>query len=177
MPPDEVTFTAHPPERRRRPTTLLSAGCCCCCCCCFHSLGGLAGAFYGMKGGHRPGTPGLTTEEEKKEKAERRVADKYAIKIYWLALLVVAILTTLVTLTENPRNSLEGLGIAGLIIAICLPIGQLGASVLALIYINVFPPTHKPDCLRRLGRITLFSFVWGLIGAALTWILLIGIKW
>jgi len=33
------------------------------------------------------------------------------------------------------------------------------------------------DCLRRLGRITLFSFVWGLIGAAATWIVLAGVKW
>jgi len=177
MPPKELTFVAHPPERGRRSTSLLAAGCCCCCCCCFHSLGGLAGALYGQRGAHRPPTPGLSPEDATREAAERKAADKYAIKLYWLALLIVAILTTLVTLTENPRDSLEGLGIAGLIIAICLPIGQLGASVLALIYINVFPPPRKPDCLRRLGRITLFSFVWGLIGAAATWIVLVGFKW
>lgn len=177
MPPDDVTFVTHPPERRRRSTTLLSAGCCCCCCCCFHSLAGVAGALYGMRGGHRPPTSGLPAEEATREAAERRAADKYAIKLYWLALLVVAILTTLVTITENSKQSLEALGIAALIIGICLPIGQLGASVLALIYINVFPPARKPDCLRRLGRITLFSFVWGLIGAALTWIVLVGFKW
>jgi len=129
-----------------------------------------------MRGGHHHPTPGLTAVEAKREADERKAADKYAIKLYWLALLIVAILTTLVTLAENVREGIGALGIAGLVIAICLPIGQLGASVLALIYINVFPPARKPECLRRLGRITLFSFVWGLIGAAATWLLLLGFK-
>jgi hypothetical protein len=175
--PDDLRFVAHPPERRRRSTTLLAAGCCCCCCCCFHSLGSIAGALYGMRTGHRPPpTPGLGAEEAKRELDGRRAADRYAAKIYWLALLIVAIVTTLVTIGENPREGAGALGISALIIAICLPLGQLGASVLALIYINVFPPARKPECLKRLGRITLFSFLWGLIGTALSWILLLGMK-
>jgi hypothetical protein len=173
---DDLRFVAHPPERRRRSTTLLAAGCCCCCCCCVHSLGSVAGALYGMRSGHRPPTPGLTAEESRRELAERKAADTYASKTYWLALLIIAIITTLVTIGENGREGAGALAIAGLIIAICLPAGQLGASVLALIYINVFPPARKPDCLKRLGRITLFSFIWGLIGAALTWIILLGMK-
>jgi hypothetical protein len=130
-----------------------------------------------MRGAHKPPTPGLSAEEAKREALERKAADKYASKLYWLALLIVAILTTLVTITEQSREGAGALGIAALIIAICLPAGQLGASVLALIYINVFPPARKPDCLRRLGRITLFSFIWGLIGSAGTWLMLVGMKW
>lgn len=173
---DDLRLVAHPPERRRRSTSLLAAGCCCCCCCCVHSLGSIAGALYGQKSGRRPPTPGLSAEESRRELEERKAADKYAAKTYWLALLVIAIVTTLVTIGENPREGIGALGIAALIIAICLPAGQLGASVLALIYINVFPPARKPDCLRRLGRITLFSFIWGLIGSALTWIILLGMS-
>lgn len=171
--PDDVTFVAHPPERARRSTTLLSPGCCCCCCCCVHSLGSLAGAIYGMRTGHPPPTPGLSGIEARKEAAERQVANAYAIKLYWFSLLIVAIITMLVSLGANER---EGLLIGVFVVAICLPAGQLIASVLALIYINVFPPVRKPECLRRLGRITLFSFIWGLIGSALTWLILAGMN-
>lgn len=172
---EDLTFVAHLPERARRSTTLLSAGCCCCCCCCLHSLGSIGGALYGMSSGRRPATEGLSPADAARENVERRAADKYASKLYWLSLLVVALLTLIGSALENMRGG-EGLAIGLLIIALCLPLGQLAASVLALIYINVFPPLRKPDCLRRLGRITLFSFIWGLIGTALTWVLMVGMK-
>ena len=175
MPPQNVEFTAHPPERGRRSTTLLSPGCCCCCCCCFQSLGSLAGAIYGMRGTIGSPMPGLPPEEAERVQAELKAANKYAIKLYWISLLIVAIITTLVTITENLREGAAALAIAGIVIAFFLPAGQLAASVLALIYINVFPPARKPECLRRLGRITLYSFGWGLIGSALTALLLAGI--
>jgi len=175
MPLDDVRVVAHPPERGRRSTTLLAPGCCCCCCCCFHSLGSLAGAIYGMRKTLGSPAPGLAPEEARRVAEELKAANKYAIKLYWISLLIVAIITTLVTIAENPREGVEALGIAGLIIVGFLPAGQLAASVLALIYINVFPPAQKPACLRRLGRITLYSFGWGLIGAALTFLVLAGI--
>jgi hypothetical protein len=85
----------------------------------------------------------------------------------------VAIVTMLISITENLRKGPgDGLTIGAAVIAFFLPAGQLGASVLALIYINVFPPARKPECLRRLGRITLFSFIWGMIGSAATFLLL-----
>jgi hypothetical protein len=164
LPTGELTFVAHAPERRSRSTTLAAAACCCCCCCCVHSLGGLAGAIYGGHGGRRPGTAGISKEDAAREALETKAADKYAVKVYWLALLIVAVITFLVCLVEG-RN--EGAVVGLLVIAMCLPAGQLGASVLALIYINVFPPARKSDSLRRLGRISLFSFIWGLIGFAL----------
>jgi len=123
------------------------------------------------------GTPytGLKPEEVQRVQAELRVANKLAIKVYWWSLLIVAIITTLVTFTENPNRSVDALGIAGAIIVGFLPAAQLAASSLSLIYINVFPPARKPECLRRLGRITLHSFTWGLVGALITWALLAGI--
>lgn len=160
----EPTLVAHPPERARRSTALLSAGCCCCCCCCIHSLGSLAGALYGMRGAPPP------------EERERREADRLAVRCYWWSLLGIAVLAAIGGLIEN-RGGADSLGVAAIVAAVFLPAGQLGASALALIYINVFPPAQKIVSLRRLGRITLFSFVWGLIGAALTWILAVSFKW
>ena len=119
--------------------------------------------------------PGLPPEDAERVKAELHMANKYAIKLYWVSLLIVTIVTALVTITENPREGARALGIAGVVIAFFLPAGQLVASVLALITINVFPPVRKPECLRRLGRMTLYSFVWGLIGSALTFLLLYGV--
>jgi len=173
--PEDLRFVAHPPERGRRSATLLSPGCCCTCCCCFHSVGSLAGAIYGMRGAQGMANPALPPEEAQRIQQELKIANKVAIKTYWWALLIVAIITTLVTLAVDPNRGLEQLGIAGLLIAGLLPGGQLAASLLALIYINVFPPACKPESLRRLGRITLFSFLWGLIGSAITWAVLAGI--
>src|SRR6185369_16084219 len=106
---------------------------------------------------------------------ELKAAGKFAIKIYWKALLVVAIITTLVTIAYDPMRPVQMLGMAGVVILGFMPLGQLVASLLALIYINVFPPMQKPEALRRLGRITLFSFLWGCIGAAISGAILFGI--
>jgi streptolysin S family bacteriocin protoxin len=168
MPPelmsDAVTFVTHRPERRSRTTTLAAAACCCCCCCCVHSLGGIAGAIYGGRGGHRPVSKEISKEDAAKEVLETGAADKYAVRVYWLALLIVVFIAFLVGLVGGRHDEFW---IGPLLIAMCLPAGQLGASVLALIYINVFPPARKTDSLRRLGRISLFAFIWGLIGFAL----------
>lgn len=130
-----------------------------------------------MYGGHVPPTPGLPGEQGRQESEERRDADRLAVRLYWKSLLVVAILSAIGMMLENTGSAGDALGISALVFAVFFPAGQLAASVLALIYINVFPPARKPDSLRRLGRITLFSFIWGLIGAALTWILAVTIRW
>lgn len=104
---------------------------------------------------------------------EVRAAHSLAAKAYWLGLLIVAVLTLVgtvlqVALVENRGNQFgEAFGIGLLIIAMALPFGQLIASVLALIYVNVFPPPKKQECLKRLGIISLYAFVWGLIGFGL----------
>jgi hypothetical protein len=173
--PEDLRFVAHPPERGRRSTTLLASGCCCCCCCCFHSVGSLAGALYGMRGTLGKPAPGLSPEDAVRIQGELKAAGKFAIKIYWKALVVVAIITTLVSIAFEPNRALQQVGVGGLIILGFMPAGQLMSSLLALIYINVFPPAQKPEALRRLGRITLFSFLWGCIGAVITGAVLAGI--
>lgn len=156
-----VRLTVHPPERRRRSTILVAAGCCCCCCCCLHTVGGLAGAIRGGFGGRRPAKEGLTPEEMDREAREVRASEQRAIRAYWWSTLLVVVISLLTCILES------GMGEAWLgpiLIGMALPAGQLIASVLVLIYLNVYPPPRKDAALRRLGRITLLAFVWGLVG-------------
>lgn len=158
MPP-KLEIVAHPPERSRRGAVLLSAGSCCCCCCCLHSLGGIVGALVGgSREGRGPAPEGVTP-------AERRSVDRHVRKIYWLSLLAVAVLAVIGSLVEA-RGS-DGPVVAFFVVALCLPGGQLIASVLTLIYLNTFPHPRKRETLQRLGKITLFAFLGGLIGTAL----------
>src|SRR5207248_619864 len=158
--------------------TLVAAACSCCCCCCIHSVGGLAGAIYGGFRGRPPATEGASEEAASGERLERKAADRTAIKVYWCANLIIALITIFVTgLVNGSDHLLNSLGTGLAIVAFGLPVGQLAASVLSLIYLNAVPPLRKQDCLRRLGRITLFAFTWGLIGSILTWILVASINW
>ena len=164
----KIEILAHPPERGRRTTTLAAAGSCCCCCC-LHSLGGIAGAIVGgVKEFRRPTPPGVPSPEAAKIHQEIKSADLYAVKVYWLSILIIAIITCFVTVLEEGRhNPGAGFGLSLLVIALGLPFGQLGASVLTLIYLNVFPHPRKAESLRRLGRITLFAFIGGLLGTGI----------
>jgi hypothetical protein len=159
MPP-KIEIVAHPPERRCRATTLAAAGCCCCCCCCLHSVGSVVGALIGGAKGARHLVP---KQEAAKAILEIQSADRYARKTYWLSLVVVALVTLLASIAEGRG---EFAGVAFFVIVLGLPAGQLIASVLALIYMNVFPHPRKSDSLKRLGLITLYSFIGGLIGTA-----------
>ena len=165
MPPN-IRVVAHPPERGRRTTTLAAAGSCCCCCCCLHSLGGIAGAvFGGVKEFRRPTPAGVPAPEAATIHQEIKSAERYAVKVYWLSILIIAIITVFVTVLQEGRYNVgAGFGLSLLVIALGLPFGQLGASVLTLIYLNVFPHPRKADSLRRLGWITLFAFIGGLLG-------------
>jgi hypothetical protein len=167
--PSKIQLVAHPPERGRRSTSLAAAGSCCCCCCCLHSLGGVVGAIVGGAKGLRTTVPaGIPTPEVEKIKDQVRSASLHTVKVYWLSLLILGILTCIVGVLEAGSTN-PGAGVGGSLIAIalCLPAGQLVASVMTLIYLNVFPHPRKADSLRRLGKITLFAFIGGLIGTGL----------
>ena len=165
----KIEIVAHPPERGRRTTTLAAAGSCCCCCCCLHSLGGIAGAIVGgVKNLRRPTPAGVPSPEAATIHQEVKSAELYAVKVYWLSILILAIITCFVTVLEEGRHSIgQGFGLSLIVIALGLPFGQLGASVLTLIYLNVFPHPRKAESLRRLGRITLYAFIGGLLGTGL----------
>lgn len=109
-------------------------------------------------------TPG---EEGARELEEVQAADRYATRVYWLSIVIVAIIAVFVAVAasrgESPSNTFW---IAFFTIALGLPSGQLAGSLLSLIYVNVFPPVRKDVCLRRLGRITLHAFLGSLIGGA-----------
>ena len=55
-------------------------------------------------------------------------------------------------------------------------IRQLIASLLSWIYILIVPAVHQKVCLVRLGRITLFAFLGGLVGCLGTWLSFYAIK-
>jgi hypothetical protein len=164
MPPN-IRVVAHPPERGRRTTTLAAAGSCCCCCCCLHSLGGIVGGIVGGVKDFKRTTPAdIPSPEAARINQEIKSAESYAVKVYWLSLLIIALIAALVTMMENRSDQAV---IVFFVIALGLPFGQLGASVLTLIYLNVFPHPRKSDSLRRLGRVTLYAFLGGLIGTGL----------
>lgn len=157
-----MDFIVHRPERRARSTTLLAPGCCCCCCCCVHSVGGAAGAIYGSLRRNAPLPESLVTEEQVREEREVSAAHRYAVKIYWLALTIVGFLTIIVSMIVDPKEPILG---PGLILGF-LPVGQLAASLISAIYILWGPPVRKDLCLRRIGRITVFSFLGAVLGIA-----------
>lgn len=156
---DEPDFRAHPPERRGRSTILLASGCCCCCCC-FHSAGGLAGATWGSLRSNPPPPELLTTPEQQRVEAEKRASSRRAVKVYWLTLTILATITCIVTVAVDPGEAWIG----PLLVAMFLPGGQLVASLLTLVHLHVFPPSRLEIARHRLGRITLFGFLFGLLG-------------
>lgn len=169
---DEVGFVAHPPERRRRSTTLLSAGCCCCCCCCVHTLGGIVGAVVGARRKDIPAPETLTTPEAVRIEAEKKAANRLVIRVYWLCVTIVAVITCVVCVAVNPNEPIVG---PAMVLGF-LPIGQLVASIMALMYLNVAKPPRERECASRLGRITLMAFfgtILGCLGTALSFFAII----
>lgn len=152
-----VSIDAHPPERRRRSTTLLAHGCCCCC---LHTVGGVIGAAFGSIRRRAPAPETLTSDEAIRAESEIKTANRYAAKVYWLALTLAVFGYAVVSTLLNPtsRESALFMGV------FFLPIAQLGASVAALIWILIRPPARRTECLGRLGKITLFAFLGALAG-------------
>src|SRR4051794_12690732 len=136
---ETVQFEKHQPERRRGARGRVLCGCCCCSCC-LHSVVGLIAAAVATPGNQRPSGGSV-------------------VRCYW----IVLILLTVVLLIFSTATAM-GLG---LIIALfCLPLVQLAASLLTLVWIGIRSansPDKKADML-TLGRITLWSFLGALAG-------------
>jgi len=140
-----VQFEKHQPERRRRGGGyLLCGGGCCCCSCCLHSLGGLIGA--------------AAATAKSKSPSEGSV-----VGCYWTVLTLLAGSIFLFILASGQAGG-QGFGI--IVALLFLPIVQLVASILTLIWIGIrtadFP--DKKASLQILGRITLWSFLGVLAG-------------
>ena len=153
-----IRVESHLPERRKRSTVLLAHGCCCCCC--LHTLGGIAGAAYGSLRRNAPAPETLTTDAAIRAEDEIRTANRLAAKVYWLSTALITLLSAIIGAVIDPRES----GVTLFLIVFFFPAGQLAASLVALIYLQVNPPLRKSECLSRLGRITLFAFVGALGG-------------
>jgi hypothetical protein len=171
-----VTLHAHPPERkRRRANEILSQlnGCCCCCCCCLHSVGSLTGAVLGSLSGRRDPAADL-------EKAPVKFVDDELAGwpppstppsvrlpvngIYWGSVVVVMILVSLYVLTQATFPN-AGAG-ALFILAIFLPLIQLGASVVSAFVLACSPSySRERRAWARLWRITLGTFVGAVVGS------------
>lgn len=154
-----IEVESHPPERRKGSTVLMAHGCCCCCC--LHVVGGLAGAAFGSVRRGAPPEETLTSQEAIRAETEIRESSRYAAKVYWLVLALLALLAAGVATLVDPSEP----GISLFLILFFLPGGQLAAAGLTLAYVHARPPVRKAVCLSRLGRITLFGFLGALVGS------------
>jgi len=139
-----VQFEKHQPERRRGVGAyFFCGGGCCCCCCCLHSLGGLIGAA-------------AATARSKSPSEESGIGTYWT----WFLLLAGGVLLFCLSLATS------ALGFGIILALFFLPLAQLVASVLTLIWFGIrsaeFP--DKKARLQIIGKITLWSFLGALAG-------------
>jgi hypothetical protein len=170
--PEPIRLTAHPPERRRRSSVIAAqACCCCCCCCCLHTIGGLVGALVGsvirLDPTPRYADPDAEFPFRRDEELPTFVVP--ASLVYWVVFsLASGLAWTGYVLYQmsgapNSQEMIEG----AVILIMLLPVVQLLASILALIVVALLPRSVSPDrpvALRRVGFITLWSFVGTMVG-------------
>ncbi len=142
-PRERIQFEAHRPERRRRRGSVVAA-CCCTCCCCVHSLGGLVGAGIALA----RATPGLAPGEP---------APRLGV-LYWLVL--QGLLGLSFVIAEDADTALFAM-------ILLLPGLQLLTSLVCLIILACSSISNKRPWYRKLGRVTLWGFLGGLIGTGL----------
>jgi hypothetical protein len=165
--PARIELTAHPAERRRAAgPVVLPCGCCCCCCCCLHTLGGLIG---GIAGTVKPIAPPADPDYPfpfRGEELDEGGQLLSASALYWL---LVALGTGLGAvwyfLHEGSRRA-DDLFVGVLGALFFLPLIQLAASAIAIVVVLLFYP-QRDTAARRIGKITLWSFVGTLIGIAI----------
>jgi hypothetical protein len=166
------TVTRHPPEHggHTTPDVLPAGCCCCCCCCCLHTLGGLGGAIMGSS--MRIDTsPARSLDPDSPFPYRRDVFEEDLPLIpptllYWLMVALTVIGTCILTFALSGGNDPTML-LAGVFISVMvLPGLQLTASLLSVIVIGLFYP-ERSYSLRRVGKITLWSFVGMALGLLL----------
>jgi len=160
-----VQMQAHPPERRQRGGVNLACGAttCCCCCCCLHSVGGLVGAAVAPVLGTAQPKPWRQRlvqhyydDEDEPQRAQPGVS---GAGLYWLLLLAVTpgaagVVFLLV------RDVL----VTGILLALGLPLLQIGASVLSFIGLALWPRPDQTLQMSQVGKITLGSVVGTVLG-------------
>lgn len=158
----------HEAEHGARPGAGVAPAGCCCCCCCLHTLGGIIGAINGSTQ-RLDSRPFHFTDEKEEPFGTRRDAfdDEPPVMpvpvLYWLLVLFLGAVTAVVTYLGSPTGDPSMFGAGVFIAFMFLPALQLGASFLTMLAILVFYPQRRFP-LRRVGRITLWSYVGTIIG-------------
>lgn len=134
----------------------------CCCCCCLQSVGSVAGAIYGSVSRHPRSLETLPDGEALRNSEEIRAAHRMVVKRYWLTVALLTLFAAIVATLIDPNEP----GVSLFVIFFFFPVGQLVASGVTWLCILARPPARKSECLSRLGRITLFSFLGALVGCA-----------
>jgi hypothetical protein len=172
-----LRVTRHPPEHglASAPAVLPAGCCCCCCCCCLHTLGGLGGAALGSTAQIRT-APARMLDPDSPFPYRRDVFEEDQplippVLLYWLmVLLTVGGLVGGIfaySAATSPSGPDPGALFVGLFIAVMvLPGLQLIASLLAFLVVVVFYP-ERSYSLRRIGKITLWSFAGTALGLLL----------
>jgi hypothetical protein len=165
-----LTITRHPPEHGAAGSPeVLPAGCCCCCCCCLHTLGGLVGAITGSISPVAPTPVRMDPDAPfpfRRDEFEDEGPVLPVTALYWLLVLFLISATAVWYYINQGATNPESLGVGLVIAFMILPALQLCASVLAFAAVGLFYPSRSTP-LRRVGKITVWSFAGTLIGVAL----------
>jgi hypothetical protein len=173
--PSAIRVTVHPPERRRRHSSVVAAQacCCCCCCCCLHTIGGLIGGLVGSLLRVRPSPPPVREPAEgspfpfRRDELEPTFTLSPAL-VYWVLFSLLSMGTFLYFVTAHGGGN-DPIW-AGIGTVLVMPGIQLGASLLALLVVALCPAAlvpDKPAAVVRIGKISLWAFVGGLVGMGL----------
>lgn len=89
-----------------------------------------------------------------------------ADRLYWLNVLILVMLTLMYGMVMYGTGDRDELLVAGIGLALGLPVVQLIASILSAGLVLISPAQDKGACLKRIGRITAWSTGLALLGAA-----------
>lgn len=156
--PPRVVLEAVPPERRKRSVTVAAHGCCCCC---VHSIGSLLGAALACRRPFKDPPDEASMDEE--VAAEKRRWRRQPVWLYWNSLALSILVTVACTSFSVPAvDRLTWILIGG---AFFFPLIQLGASVLALLWILLSKQPDKIGACFTLGKITGWTVIGTIAGA------------
>ena len=169
--PAGLTITSHPPEHGSGGAACVApAGCCCCCCCCLHTIGGLVGAITGSVSLIEAQPIRMADPDSpfpfRRDEFEDEGPVLPIAALYWLLVVFLIGVTCVVTYFETGATQPETLGWGLFVAFMILPALQLAASLLSLLAVAVFYPA-KSMPLKRVGKITLWSFAGTMIGLLL----------
>jgi hypothetical protein len=182
-PPAPVQVIVYPPERGRRHSSVIAAQacCCCCCCCCLHTVGGLVGGLVGsLLRVHATRQQPQDYDEDADIPFRRdELPPSFTVPaalVYW-GLVSLGTLATFLAIAFSAgtgRVTQSDLLGAGVVTILILPVVQLGAFLVALVAVALFPRSLLPDrsaAVQRVAHIGLWSFVGTCVGLGVMFLL------